>query len=363
MVEVLGHRECGRIGERLHRGSAAGASPGACCRQAGVGAFADEVPLELGERLEDVEDKPATGRRRIDVLGQATERRSRGASDSVRKQKESVSVSSGQQTIPEYSDITYERREGVAIIAFNRPSVLNAFRPTTIDELCDAFQRSWHEDSIGVVVLTGTGNNFCVGGDVKVRGEGGYNDQEGTPRLQVTHLHRLIREIPKPVIAMVDGYAIGGGHVLHVLCELTVASSRAQFGQIGPKYGSFDGGFGAIYLARIVGEKKAREIWYLCRRYSADEALSMGLVNAVVPQEALEPTVMAWCKELLERSPTALRFLKFSFNADTDHVYGIQNLAHGATSFYYATEEGREGTRAFLERRPPDFSPYRSHPW
>lgn len=251
----------------------------------------------------------------------------------------------------------------MAFARINRPEVLNAFRPLTIDELRDAFLRAWYDDAVGVVVLTGTGGNFCVGGDVKVRGEGGYKDEAGTPRLQVTHLHRLIREIPKPVIAMVDGYAIGGGHVLHVLCDLTIASTRAVFGQIGPKFGSFDGGFGAIYLARIVGEKKAREIWYLCRRYTAQEALAMGLVNAVVPPEDLEPTVLEWSRELLQRSPTALRFLKHAFNADTDHVYGIQNLAHGATALYYTTEECKEGTQAFLENRPPDFAPYRRHPW
>src|SRR5579883_2138148 len=191
---------------------------------------------------------------------------------------------------PHYTDVLYNVREGVAFIAINRPEVLNAFRPLTIDELRDAFQRAWYDEQVGVVVLTGAGRNFCAGGDVKQRGDGGYKDQDGAVRLQVTLLHRLMREIPKPVIAMVDGYAIGGGHVLHVLCDLTIASTRAQFGQIGPKYGSFDGGFGALYLARIVGEKKAREIWYLCRRYTAEEALAMGLVNAVVPQEELEAT-------------------------------------------------------------------------
>ena len=265
--------------------------------------------------------------------------------------------------INEYKDIIYEKRKGVAFIRINRPEVLNAFRPLTIDELKKAFEQAWYDLEIGVVVLTGTNGNFCSGGDVKVRGEGGYSDEEGGIRLHVTHLHRLIREIPKPVIAMVDGYAIGGGHVLHVLCDLTIASSSAVFGQIGPKFGSFDGGFGAIYLARIVGEKKAREIWYLCRRYSAEEASQMGLVNAVVPQEQLEEEVMSWAGDLLQRSPTALRFLKQSFNADTDHVYGIQNLAHGATAMYYTTDECKEGTQAFLEKRAPDFSSFRKHPW
>ncbi|HKM51244.1 MAG TPA: 1,4-dihydroxy-2-naphthoyl-CoA synthase [Candidatus Bathyarchaeia archaeon] len=263
----------------------------------------------------------------------------------------------------EFKDILYEKREGVAFIRINRPDVLNAFRPQTIEEMREAFTNSWNDNDVGVVVLTGTNGNFCSGGDVKLRGEGGYEDKSGTTRLQVTHLHRLIREIPKPVIAMVDGYAIGGGHVLHVLCDLTVASTRAVFGQIGPKYGSFDGGFGAIYLARIVGEKKAREIWYLCRRYTAKEALEMGLVNYVVPPEHLEEEVMMMARELLERSPTALRILKHAFNADTDHVYGIQNLAHAATALYYSTEECKEGTNAFIEKRPPNYSRFRHHPW
>jgi naphthoate synthase len=262
-----------------------------------------------------------------------------------------------------YTDIIYEKADGVAFVRINRPKVLNAFRPLTVDELQEAFRDAWDDDAVGVVVLTGVGGNFCVGGDVKVRAAGGYQDERGTSRLQVTHLHRIIREIPKPVIAMVDGYAIGGGHVLHVLCDLTIASTRAVFGQIGPKFGSFDAGFGAIYLARIVGEKKAREIWYLCRRYSAEEAQAMGLVNAVVPPEELEQTVMEWSRELLERSPTALRFLKHAFNADTDHVYGLQNLAHGATALYYGTEEGQEGTRAFLEKRRPDYARFRRTPW
>ncbi|MBI4311202.1 MAG: 1,4-dihydroxy-2-naphthoyl-CoA synthase [Chloroflexi bacterium] len=262
-----------------------------------------------------------------------------------------------------FKDVIYEKRQGVAFVRINRPQVLNAFRPLTIDEMRQAFLDAWYDEEVGVAVLTGTKGNFCTGGDVKVRGKGGYKDESGAPRLQVTHLHRIIREIPKPVIAMVDGYAIGGGHILHVLCDLTVASTRAVFGQIGPKYGSFDGGFGAIYLARIVGEKKAREIWYLCERYSAQQALEMGLVNKVVPPEQLEESVMSWARELLQRGPTALRFLKHAFNADTDHVYGIQNLAHGATALYYTSEEGKEGTNAFLEKRPPDFSRFRKHPW
>lgn len=261
-----------------------------------------------------------------------------------------------------FKDVVYSKRDNIAWVGINRPKVLNAFRPLTIDEMCAAFQDAWDDNNIGVMVL-GSSGHFCVGGDVKLRGDGGYEDTKGRTRLSVTHLHRMIREIPKPVIAMVDGYAIGGGHILHVLCDLTIASTRAVFGQIGPKYGSFDGGFGAIYLARVVGEKKAREMWYLCRQYSAKEALEMGLVNAVVPPKQLEATVVSWAKELLQRGPTALRFLKHSFNSDTDHVYGIQNLAHGAAAFYYATEESREGTNAFLEKRPPDFSRFRKQPW
>lgn len=263
----------------------------------------------------------------------------------------------------DFKDIIYEKREGAAFIRINRKEVLNAFRPLTIDEMRAAFNDAWQDTGIGVVVLTGTNGNFCTGGDVRERTSGGYKNKDGTPQLQVTHLHRLIREIPKPVIAMVDGYAIGGGHVLHVLCDLTVASTRAVFGQVGAKYGSFDGGFGAIYLARIVGEKKAREIWYLADRYSAAEAREMGLVNKVVPPEQLEEEVMSWARKLMQRSPTALRFLKHSFNADTDHVYGIQNLAHGANALYYGTEECKEGTEAFKEKRSPDFSRFRGHPW
>jgi naphthoate synthase len=215
-----------------------------------------------------------------------------------------------------------------------------------------------------VIVLTGAGGNFCTGGDQKIRGDAGYVDhrsQEG--RLHVGQFHRMIREVPKPVVAAVDGYAVGGGHVLHLICDLTLCSDRAKFGQTGPKVGSFDGGFGAIFLARIVGEKKAREIWYLCELYSAQEALEMGLVNKVVPPQQLMAETRNWCDKMLSKSPTALRFLKAAFNADTDHVYGIQNLAHGATHLYYGTEEGKEGREAFKAKRPPDFSRFRKMPW
>ena len=263
----------------------------------------------------------------------------------------------------QFQDILYQKAEGVAHVIINRPRLLNAFRPLTIDEMLEAFQDAWHDDAIGVVVLSGAEGNFCSGGDQKIRGEGGYNDEGGMPRLHVRELHRLIREIPKPVVAMVDGYCIGGGHVLHVLCDLTIASTRAKFGQTGPKVGSFDAGFGSILLARIIGHKRAREMWYLCRQYTAQEAYEMGLVNTVVPTEQLEAETRAWCREMLEKSPTALRFLKYSFNADTDHIYGIQAIAHGATSLFYTTEESKEGRRAFLEKRKPDFSKYRKHPW
>ncbi|MBI3327222.1 MAG: 1,4-dihydroxy-2-naphthoyl-CoA synthase [Nitrospinae bacterium] len=262
-----------------------------------------------------------------------------------------------------FQDIRYQKAEGIAHIVINRPRVLNAFRPLTIDEMLEAFQEAWHDDAIGVVVLSGAEGNFCSGGDQKIRGEGGYNDESGMPRLHVRELHRLMREIPKPVVAMVDGYCIGGGHVLHVLCDLTLASTRAKFGQTGPKVGSFDAGFGSILLARIVGHKRAREIWYLCRQYTAQEAYEMGLVNKVVPPERLEEETTMWCREMLEKSPTALRFLKYSFNADTDHIYGIQAIAHGATSLFYTTEESKEGRRAFIEKRKPDFSKHRKHPW
>ena len=265
----------------------------------------------------------------------------------------------------EFQDIIYEKRDGVAKVAINRPEVMNAFRPLTIDEMISAFQDAWHDDDIGVVVLTGVGDRaFCSGGDQRLRGEGGYQDDSGSPpRLQVMEFHRAIRLIPKPVIAMVNGYAIGGGHVLHVLCDLTIASETARFGQTGPKVGSFDAGFGAIYLARIVGEKRAREIWYLCRQYTAQEAYEMGLVNKVVAPDRLEEETLAWCQEILSKSPTALRFLKAGFNADTDHVYGIMQIAHGATSLFYTGEEAKEGRSAFLEKRNPDFSAFRHMPW
>ena len=264
----------------------------------------------------------------------------------------------------EFQDILYKKSNGVATVTINRPEVRNAFRPKTIDEMISGFSDAWHDDDISVVVLTGAGDKaFCSGGDQRVKGPGGYNDENGNPRLQVLELHRIMRMIPKPVIAMVNGFAIGGGHVLHVLCDLSIASETAIFGQTGPKVGSFDAGFGSVYLAAIVGEKKAREIWYLCRQYSAAEALTMGLVNTVVSPEKLEEETLKWCSELREKSPTALRLLKASFNAATDWVYGLQAIAHGATSLFYRTEEAIEGRNAFLEKRNPDFSPFRQMPW
>jgi len=263
----------------------------------------------------------------------------------------------------EYEDIIYETYEGMAKITINRPEVRNAFRPKTVNEMIDAFTVARDDPNIGVIILTGAGDKaFCSGGDQKVRGHGGYVGDDRIPRLNVLDLQRLIRTIPKPVIAMVAGYAIGGGHVLHVVCDLTIAADNAIFGQTGPIVGSFDGGYGAGYLARIVGHKKAREIWYLCRKYNAQEALEMGLVNAVVPLERLEEETVKWCREILEKSPTALRFLKAAFNADSDGLAGIQQLAGDATLLFYTTDEAKEGRDAFKEKRRPDFSQFPRFP-
>lgn len=262
-----------------------------------------------------------------------------------------------------FEDVLYQTAGGIAKITINRPEVRNAFRPKTVTELQAAFQLAHGDDGIGVVILTGAGEKaFCSGGDQRVRGEGGYVGADGVPRLNVLELQRQIRLLPKPVVAMVAGYAIGGGHVLHVVCDLTIAAENAVFGQTGPKVGSFDAGYGATLLARIVGHKKAREIWYLCRQYDAQEALSMGLVNTVVPLERLEEETVAWCQEMLRMSPTALRFLKASFNADTDGLAGIQQLAGDATLLYYLTEEAKEGKQAFLEKRKPDFGKFPRFP-
>ncbi len=263
----------------------------------------------------------------------------------------------------DYTDVIYETAEGIAKITINRPEVHNAFRPLTITELQDAFRVAHQDDEVGVIILTGAGGKaFCSGGDQKIRGDGGYIGDDGVPRLNVLELQRQIRTLPKPVVAMVAGYAIGGGHVLHVICDLTIAAENAVFGQTGPKVGSFDAGYGATLLARIVGQKKAREIWYLCRQYNAQQALDMGLVNTVVPLDQLEEETVQWCREMLAMSPTALRFLKASFNADTDGLAGIQQLAGDATLLYYLTEEAKEGKNAFLEKRKPDFSKYPRFP-
>ncbi|MEJ9151128.1 MULTISPECIES: 1,4-dihydroxy-2-naphthoyl-CoA synthase [Bacillus] len=263
----------------------------------------------------------------------------------------------------EYEDIIYETYNHIAKITINRPEVRNAFRPKTVMELIDAFSYARDDSNIGVIILTGAGDKaFCSGGDQKVRGHGGYVGEDNIPRLNVLDLQRLIRVIPKPVIAMVAGYAIGGGHVLHVVCDLTIAADNAIFGQTGPKVGSFDGGYGAGYLARLVGHKKAREIWYLCRQYNAQEALEMGLVNTVVPLEKLEEETVKWAEEILEKSPTAIRFLKAAFNADTDGLAGIQQLAGDATLLYYTTDEAKEGRDAFKEKRKPNFGQFPRFP-
>ncbi|QNI91431.1 naphthoate synthase [Synechococcus sp. BOUM118] len=262
-----------------------------------------------------------------------------------------------------YTDILVDRcSEGIARVAINRPAKRNAFRPQTVVELCDAFSRIRDDRSIGVVLFTGVGPApdggfaFCSGGDQSVRGDGGYVGDDGLPRLNVLDLQRIIRSLPKVVIALVAGYAMGGGQVLHLLCDLSLAAENAVFGQTGPKVGSFDGGFGAGYLARVVGQRKAREIWFLCRRYGADEALRMGLVNAVVPLDQLEAEGVRWAREVLQHSPTAIRCLKAAFNAETDGLAGIQELAGNATHLFYRTDEALEGRNAFLEKRPPDFS-------
>lgn len=263
--------------------------------------------------------------------------------------------------VKEYTDILYEHAsdEAMAKITINRPTRRNAFRPLTIRELLDAFTHARDDADTGVILFTGAGDKaFCSGGDQAVRGKGGYVGEDKIPRLNVLDLQRLIRVIPKPVIAVVAGYAIGGGHVLHVVCDLTIAAENAIFGQTGPKVGSFDGGYGAGYLARIVGHKKAREIWYLCRQYNAQQALEMGLVNTVVPLENLEAEAVQWAREILEKSPLAIRLLKAAFNADTDGLAGLQQLAGDATLLYYLSEEAQEGKNAFLEKRKPNFSKY-----
>ncbi|MDH5339644.1 MAG: 1,4-dihydroxy-2-naphthoyl-CoA synthase [Rubrivivax sp.] len=265
------------------------------------------------------------------------------------------------KSVRDYEDIRFETDSGLAKITICRPRVHNAFRPKTLFELIDAFSRAREDQSIGVIIFTGEGDQaFCSGGDQSIRGDEGYIGDDGVPRLNVLDLQRLIRSLPKPVIAAVAGYAIGGGHVLHVICDLTIAADNARFGQTGPRVGSFDGGFGSSYLARMVGQKKAREIWYLCEQYGAQEALDMGLVNKVVPVAELEATAVAWGRRILEHSPMAIRCLKAAFNADCDGQAGIQELAGHATQLFYMTEEAQEGRNAFNEKRKPDFSRF---PW
>lgn len=262
-----------------------------------------------------------------------------------------------------YEDIRYEKWEGIAKITICRPEVRNAFRPATLFELSAAFEDAREDPEVGVVILTGEGDQaFCSGGDQRIRGKEGYVGKDGVPRLNVLDLQKQIRSLPKPVVAMVAGYAVGGGHVLHLVCDLTIAADNARFGQTGPKVGSFDGGFGASYLASVVGQKKAREIWFLCRQYDAKQALEMGLVNAVVPLAQLEEETLKWCQEMLEKSPLALRLLKSSFNAALDGQAGIQELAGNATLLYYMTEEAQEGKTAYLERRKPNFKRFPRRP-
>jgi naphthoate synthase len=262
-----------------------------------------------------------------------------------------------------FTDVRYHKADGIAKITINRPDVRNAFRPLTVSEMSAALADARDDERIGVIILTGEGDKaFCSGGDQRIRGDAGYKDTQGVHRLNVLDLQRQIRTCPKPVIAMVAGYAIGGGHVLHVVCDLTIAADNAVFGQTGPRVGSFDGGFGSSYLARIVGQKKAREIWFLCRQYSARQALDMGLVNAVVPLRKLEQETVKWCREILEMSPLAIRCLKSALNADCDGQTGLQELAGNATLLYYMSEEAQEGKRAFLEKRKPAFHRFPKRP-
>ena len=262
-----------------------------------------------------------------------------------------------------FSDIIYEKAQGIAKITINRPKVRNAFRPLTVVEMSRALGDARDDGETGVIILTGKGEKaFCSGGDQRVRGRSGYADDSGTERLNVLDFQRQIRTCPKPVIAMVAGYAVGGGHVLHLMCDLTIAADNAVFGQTGPKVGSFDGGYGSGYLARVVGQKKAREIWFLCRQYTAKQALDMGLINTVVPLERLEEETVQWCKEILQHSPLAIRCLKAALNADCDGQAGLQELAGNATLLYYMSDEAQEGRNAFTEKRTPDFSKFPRRP-
>ena len=262
-----------------------------------------------------------------------------------------------------FSDITYHKAEGIARIVINRPEVRNAFRPLTVSEMSKALDDARDDQTIGVIIIAGAGDKaFCSGGDQSIRGDAGYVDESGIDRLNVLDFQRQMRTCPKPLIAMVAGYAIGGGHILHLLCDLTIAADNAVFGQTGPQVGSFDGGYGASYMARIVGQKKAREIWFLCRRYNAQQALDMGLVNTVVPLNKLEEETIKWCREILANSPMAIRCLKSALNADCDGQAGLQEMAGNATMLFYMSEEGQEGRNAFNEKRKPDFSKFPRRP-
>lgn len=267
------------------------------------------------------------------------------------------------ESIKDYTDIRYERGQGdaahIAKITINRPEVRNSFRPQTVFELRESFELAREDQNVGVIILTGEGKDaFCAGGDQKIRGDQGYVGDDGVPRLNILDVQKQIRYMPKPVVAMVAGYAVGGGHVLHMLCDLTIAADNAQFGQTGPRVGSFDGGWGASYMARIIGQKRAREIWFLCRFYDAEKALDWGLVNQVVPYEQLEEETVQWCNEMLTKSPLSLRLLKASLNADCDGQAGLQQLAGDATLLFYMTEEAQEGRDAFKEKREPDFDKF-----
>lgn len=283
-----------------------------------------------------------------------------GSNTETTSAKQPTVASAKWSSIKIYEDLKFEKTEdGIAKITINRPQVRNAFRPQTVHELKEAFEICREDSKIAVVILTGEGKEaFCAGGDQKVRGNAGYIGSDGVPRLNILDVQKQIRSMPKPVIAMVAGYAIGGGHVLHVVCDLTIAADNAKFGQTGPKVGSFDGGLGSSYLARIVGQKKAREIWYLCRQYGAQEALEMGLVNKVVPYDQLETETLQWCREIMEHSPLALRCLKAALNADCDGQIGLLDFAGNATLLYYMSEEAKEGKEAFVEKRKPDFSKF-----
>jgi len=266
-------------------------------------------------------------------------------------------------TDPGLTDVTYHKAEGIAKITITRPEVHNAFRPETVRGMLRGFKMAHLDKEVGVIILTGAGGKaFCSGGDQRIRGDGGYTDLDGSEGLDVLELQRLMRTIPKPVVAMIAGWAIGGGHVLHLCCDLAIAAENARFGQTGPKVGSFDGGFGVALMSRLIGQRKAKEIWFLCRQYDAQQALDMGLVNTVVPLEKLEEETVQWCREMLALSPMALRMLKAAFNADTDGAVGLQQLAGDATGLFYQTAEGQEGRDAYLEKRPPDFSKFPRRP-